>query len=1058
MEQMISINLLLEGEVLGNSALIVVGRQNNELLFGSRLRLEQNSGSELLKIANCQVSEQVEGVFSLLMPQKLSCEFCMVYHKELLMISSEDKGILCKVAKYGSCVALLFSFNVNEMQESSSMITQILSRIAYFFHIEKFFFYMQNGNEWLLPRMLTDNQNNIEMLEKYNGYDFMCYTHLQFSDSDFIGNAMRTLFRVTEIEAVVVAKLQKNITEVKGILNLPEISTPIIKSQNLYLEIGMTAGKTSQLSFLLAGDFEFPFVRNMVFHVECGLDSGAFEFEAYAITKSPVALVGPLAIGDTCISVRVSAGVTIGMYTTLYIGEIQCAGAIMVLVSSGVPVLQLASAAISDISIPVLVRNVVGKEIVGIEVLDFIQIKGLPFSDNIQYGQAELERAETNEIVEIFNRGVHNSLFNLESSQVKITPFATGIDITDLKRMRHYYINSTGQLQLTAQFYYAALKTRFGGYTVEPGVFVCGVIEIFGKEFEVLFVSNQNDGIMAYAKIPTMNLGFIKIESSSYKQGQQDGVVLSSDNALTQFIDLNKEGIVFFLSAYEKEVSFYLDGKVTLLGIYTIDSRIIFCEGLISVDFQLDYLQLFKLSVHIKVSYNNFLKGAFAFSIMLETSGLAEKMSAVTQKIDAAIQRVRNKIASAKKEITAAENHVNGLYEEIDHYNQKIKQCKNQISKTKRWKRGWVAFVKGIEIGCYEVAISGIHVAIGLAKAALQVARGVLSISGMVSETVMKAVNGLIQGALSLFYIQQIELNTSASLNEQNFSASISFVALGKQYNVKKTIGRSTFSKSPIDTLSGTISNEMNSDLEHIEDGSYRSNWRKYKGNTYTIEENGEQLVQSKVQLESSINLMEEMQKSYLEEFEVPLEESEEMNISILQALDSVNNIMETGLQVGNIKGISSAMGGLKRSFNAKKKKGVFRDSELIQMQKVIDSYDEAKRLYNQTDSMIHTIKKYRSRIDALNQKAEEARTSNPERVIFQEPIGDLCKVIDKVETKMYQEFPVDKPDGDYINLSREAEIIHILEEADKEMGREPSQVIRNARSRSKKGRYSNRL
>ncbi len=1055
---MISINLLLEGEMLGNSAQIALGKQNNELFFGGQIQIEKYGGSELLQVVDGQISEHVEEIINVLMPSNLSGDFRIVYYKNLLIISAQGTGVICKVAKYDSSIALLFGFRANEMRASSSVMIQMLSAMANFFCIEEFFVYVQKGNHWILPKIFNDKDINISVLEKFSGYDLMCYTHLQFSNTDFIGKAMRTLFQITDVEVAVVAKLQTSMTEVRGILNLPEIRTSVIESKNLYLEIGSVGAKSAQLSFLLVGEFVFPFVKNMVFHVDCGLNAGAFEFEAYATTEYPVTIAGPLAIGDTCISVRVSTGVTIGMYTTLYIGELQCASALMVLVSGSVVSLQLVSAAISDISIPILVRNIVGKDIEGIEALDFIKIKGLPFTDRIKYSQEELARIDTNEIVEVFNKGVNNDSFALESSQVKITPFGSGVDITDLKRMRHYYINASGNLQLTAQFYYAALKTKLGGYTVEPGTFVCGVIEIFGKEFEVLFVTNQNDGMMAYAKIPSMDLGFIKIESSSYKQDQQENVVLSSDNALTQFIDLNKDGVVFFLSVFEENVSFYLDGKVTLLGIYTLDARIIFCAGLISVDFQLDYLQLFKLSVHIKVSYENFFQGAFELSIRLDTSGLAEKMSAVTKKIDAAIQRVRKKIDNAKQEIARAENHVNGLYGEINSYNNRIQKCKKEIKGAKWWKRGWVAMVKGIEIGCYEVAIAGIHVAIGLAKAALQVARGVVSISGMVSETVMKAVSGLIQGALSLFYIQQIELTTSASMKGANFLASIRCVVLGKQYNMSKTIGRTGFSSSPVDTLSETISTEIDSDLSHIEDGSYRSNWRKYKGTTYTIEENSEQLVQASVYLNSSINLMQEMQEAYQEEFDIPLEEADEMNVSILQALDSANSVLQTGLQAGNVKEISSAMGGLKRSYNARKKKGIFRDSELAQMKEVIDSYDKAKELYNQTANMTYTIQKHQRKIEILGEKAEEVRVAHSEHLIPEEPRGDICKVVDRVEARMYQEFPVNQTYSGYINLSKEPEIIHILEETDVEIKREPSQTIRNARSRSKKGKYTNRL
>lgn len=64
----------------------------------------------------------------------------------------------------------------------------------------------------------------------------------------------------------------------------------------------------------------------------------------------------------------------------------------------------------------------------------------------------------------------------------------------DQRRMRHYYIDGSGGIKLTAQFYYADVNTRLGSYTVERGIFVCGVIEIFKVRFEVLFSFREGMG------------------------------------------------------------------------------------------------------------------------------------------------------------------------------------------------------------------------------------------------------------------------------------------------------------------------------------------------------------------------------------------------------------------------------------------------------------------------------------------------------------------------------------------------------------------------------------
>ena len=77
------------------------------------------------------------------------------------------------------------------------------------------------------------------------------------------------------------------------------------------------------------------------------------------------------------------------------------------------------------------------------------------------------------------------------------------------------------------------------------------------------------------------------------------------------------------------------------------------------------------------------------------------------------------------------------------------------------------------------------------ATAALQVAKAAVQLAGKVGEGVMKAVNAVIQGALSFFYINRLELYGKANMSEQEFRASIEFVALGKTYRYETKMGHS---------------------------------------------------------------------------------------------------------------------------------------------------------------------------------------------------------------------------------------------------------------------------
>ena len=159
-------------------------------------------------------------------------------------------------------------------------------------------------------------------------------------------------------------------------------------------------------------------------------------------------------------------------------------------------------------------RNLLGLSFDGLDSIDFIRILGLPFQDMQAFDREMVKRADGARLAEAFNQRIHDNSLVLERDQVKASPFGDGVDLVDQRRMRHYYIDGSGGIKLTAQFYYADVNTRLGSYTVERGIFVCGVIEIFKVRFEVLFSFREGDGVLAYGRIPEVNLGFLKLGPS----------------------------------------------------------------------------------------------------------------------------------------------------------------------------------------------------------------------------------------------------------------------------------------------------------------------------------------------------------------------------------------------------------------------------------------------------------------------------------------------------------------------------------------------------------------
>lgn len=1047
----ISCNVAVEGQIFQCPAKLMIGKQNKEFIAGGFIQWGGRSINDVVTEADNDMSNEFGQYIDDLLPQCLPGELSFLYHPGMTVIGVQESGIYFKLAVTKDNTALLFTFQTkSKTSGNDSVLVQALKTAVDTFGIQDFLFYAQTGKQWMLPEIKPDNVQISSVPSLVQSSKFLVYAHFVLQGDSVFVKGVKTLFGLEETELF----LGTGASGVTCMVTIPPFKNSILESRNLYMM--MQVGK--ETAFMLRGEFIFSFLKNMTFRVDCGVSNAGFEIEALAKPQTPLTLIGPFSIGDTCLMIKMgTGGLTFGMYMDLYIRKLKIFGAMMLKSQGASVVPQLLSAAISDFSIPTLVDNLLGEHINGIEVLDFIKILGLPFQDMSPFSKDMLNRNDVAGIVNSFNSQVKSNALRLNAAQVRLTSFGNGTDLTDLSRMRHYYINSSGKLQLTAQFYYAQVDATLGDYTIQKGIFICGVLELFKKRFEVLFSLNESEGLLAYAKIPEMDLGFLKIGPSSFEQQNPDTLPVAKNSVLSQFLNPDQRGLVFFLSAQKKNISFYLDGKVDVLKLFSVDARIIFSSGLISVDLQTVWLSILQVSLHLQVNYSDFTSANFEFCLKIDTSKLTEKLTAVTKKIDEAIGKLRQKISDATREIDRAQAHVNELYGQIRVLDGKIADCRRAINNASWWKKAFVAIGKGVEIAAYEVAKAGVYAAIGVATAALQVAKGVVNLGGKVSECVLQAVNGVIKGAMSLFYLNYIELRAKADSNEQYFQAKIGFVALGKTYDLSTTIGKSNMQSSPTGVLSDNINNGMANDLKNIENAANKSNWRKYRHENYTVAQHCNRLDEAKIQMTSSVNLMQRMQEMYVDEYGMPLESFDEMNVSLVDALADVENILSAGSRAGDVSALAQSMGGLKRSVAARERKGVYRDEELTQLKGLIAEYDEARLLYDKVVGSIKTVQKQQQSMEQHCDKIK-AMTTSAGDVIVNDVDVNAARLLSQVEEQMYMDFPVDQSGANFINLSREPLIQQCFTEIEKREGITPSEHIQRMRSRSRKGSYISRL
>ena len=136
-----------------------------------------------------------------------------------------------------------------------------------------------------------------------------------------------------------------------------------------------------------------------------------------------------------------------------------------------------------------------------------------------------VKSADGARLAEAFNQRIHDNSLVLERDQVKASHFGDGVDLVDQRRMRHYYIDGSGNIKLTAQFYYADVNTRLGSYTVERGSLYAESLR-FSRSGSRFCFSFRGGGMGcwrmdAYREV---NLGFLKLGPS--QAGQESGEAL----------------------------------------------------------------------------------------------------------------------------------------------------------------------------------------------------------------------------------------------------------------------------------------------------------------------------------------------------------------------------------------------------------------------------------------------------------------------------------------------------------------------------------------------------
>lgn len=1064
-EKRISAQIQIEGNILTVPAVVGLGYKNGTPLIHGTLYAQDMDPKRLVE----QMSTEGAAIFGPYI-QRVCGQLPrqLIYHYENgqnLVYFSKESTKMGFVWQQGN-MACLFQMKVDQEAKSGTLDFYI-TRVAEFFGIEQIYFYGRRGSSIspsLLTSLVMDTKEEFRYPFVLHTCDILCCGKLSYSkEKDLIGKFFYEVFGIENMKLSLMMGMGENAFQ--GYAMLPVLSGAVMTAEELYLGVVCT----QNVSMGLAGSFRFSFLPEVIFHVDCAIGTEGFLLECFAEITEPVVIVSNFKMGDVALALGVTTkGMTFRMFANFYLGEIKLFGALGVSVIPPAVSPEFLSVAITDITLKKLVINLFGTNVAFADELDFLELSGLSLAaaenKTISVSKAAdvKEDAVKQEIVSQFNGIVNSPLFAVqpESAYIERIQGVTqedGIILTDKSRMRHYYIHGNGKLSLQAQLYISMVDTKLGDYTLRKGTFVCGSITLFQKfSIKALFSMSESDGVIAYASIAPIRLGILGIEESGIQTEDNPLTYFPKDSLLWLLMDENPKGAVFFLRAGKNDCSFYIDGRISFYGFYKVAARVLYSKKTVSIDVRWKLANLVYMNFQLHASYQSISDENFKVVFILDCTGLEKAMKKAQAGVEKAIQRLREKIGGAQEKLTQAQQHVNELHSQIDTLNRRIQDCKNVISRAKWWKKAFVAIAKGVEIAAYEVAKAALYVSIGVANAALEVAKQVVGIAGVIGEGILQIVNGAITAALNLFFIKYIHLEAEASMKSQSLLAEMEFVALGKTFHIKKELGAQSFFNNPGNTIDDSVSNKLQPELDNIENGSFKSNRRRYKKMNASMKDYQKMLVQGMEQLNAGKELLKGMADSYNRHCGEMLPEYDQFHQNYLHALDEVEGAMALAEQSVDYQKMDELVEQVQSVMKDPTKK--VRANKQESIRQALSEYEKAAQTVKQLRQDMQIVREQKQEIQIHFEERKATQNQEQKEKTATIPSKVMENVLNDTEECLYSHFPVTKMRGTLIHLGREEKIRASLDQVRKELDLRQSNTVQKARNKRTPLKYESRL
>lgn len=1030
----------IDGEICGCKTHMMIARENDDWSYIGKLSAENKRAGELLRLVDDKLAQDSVECESLI--GTVSAEAVISHRKNKNYLSVQSGALTFTAFSDDEGAVMVMGISKSEITDEQGfelLLKRGVNYISEFLGIEQFTLFLKSGNIKLSGVQLPGTMEMPTDFLPMASYHLFVHGKFDFQKSGILFKEIFIrLFGLKEMEMFLAFQSEKK--EYACYMKFPCIDNKLLRCENMHFYLR----KSAEVAFGICGKFQFHFLGNMTFELDCSLREGSFSLAASGEPGAIYEILPGFLMQDTTLLIGYYNGISLGLITRLKIRDLDLFAGLKLSVYGEVINLSLITMALYQITIPKLMDNFLGFHIPGIEVMDVIKIDSFDLKTKKRYEKGT-------DIVAYINENAVNPSWRLGKETTQIREQKNGIAILDEQRMCHYYIDKDGNLSLQAQVYYATETCALGSYQITKGIFVCAELMIFGKKIKALLSMKEGEGLVAFAQIDEIDLGFFKISASSASSSMKNPMLADGNTMLAQFVEAKNESAVFYLSANGKDVSFYLDGRLELCHLFSVDARVIYMKKMIAVDVKFLLLEVLDVHLKMEVQYQDLNSGCFRFYLLIDAGKLEAKLESVKQNINRAIEKCRKAIHSATEQLDDAKERVNQLHCEIESLDRKIEACRKTIWNTSKWKRWAVAIYKGAEILTYEVAKGALYVAIGTAKAALEVAKAAVQFGGIMGEGVLQIAKGVVTASMNLFFLRKIELAIDVNKEKQSVHGNIEFVALGKEYKYEASFDKSFFSAKPTEAIEANINGVMEKDLGNIDKGSFKSNRDKYRRKA-DLKKDRKHLETGMAELGHAVNLITDMQEIYVTQTKEMMPEFELLSGEYVRSLSDIENTMAFVSKSIDLDSLQEPM---------EKLENAIEDQAEIDRGKALETleqYHEARTSFAQMKESIESVQKMRNELELVyqgNKKMADQMMQKGEESLE----GSMEAVINAVEMSMCtKHFRATPRDTGYIQLGKERALANSFAEFRNEKQYETPREIEKVREKTRAMRYENRI